>query len=118
MRSEKVKVDLKPEHQYKEMRQVLVKAHYTFFLSLRIWPTTYLICNQSGKRSKLIFSENICLAPKWLPAWPNHEFYLIFEGLPKGCHSFDLFEEITEPGNFHIRNIARNESDVYDICMG
>ena len=42
-------------------------------------------------------------------------FTLIFTGLPKDCNYFDLFEKIPEPGGFLVKNIKRNNSDVYFI---
>ena len=113
--AEEVKINLAPEHQYKEERQVLVRAFFTSFMTVRVWPSTYLICNQSGTRLKMLFSENVCKAPGWGSIAPYERFYMIFEGLPKACLSFDLYEEINQPGNFHIRSIGRNGSDVYDI---
>ena len=113
--AEEVKVNLAPEHQYKEERQVLVRAYITEFMPVRIWPSTYLICNQTGTRLKMLFSENVSKAPHWGLIAPYERFYMIFEGLPKACLSFDLYEEIDQPGNFHIKNIGRNGSDVYDL---
>ena len=42
-------------------------------------------------------------------------FTLVFSGLPKECESFDLKEEIPEEGGFFVKNIRRNNSDVYRI---
>ena len=84
---------------------------------IRIWKTTYLIDSTSATRSKLIHAENISLAPVWtqIPDGTVYSFLLIFSGLPKSCKQFDLVEEISEPGGFLIKNIARNETDVYHI---
>ena len=113
--AEEVKINLAPEHQYKEERQVLVRAFFTSFMTVRVWPSTYLICNQTGTRLKMLFSENVSKAPHWGLIAHYERFYMIFEGLPKACLSFGLYEEIDQPGNFHIRSIGRNGSDVYDI---
>jgi hypothetical protein len=100
-----------------EERQVIV--HITLFepTRARIWPTTYLICRQSGHRSKLLHTEGITLYPTWgyIPA--GGTFTLIFEGLPDACTLFDLEEVIPEPGAFIARNVGRNESDVYQLEM-
>jgi hypothetical protein len=40
---------------------------------------------------------------------------LIFAGLSKAVKVFDLVEEIPQPGGFVIKNIRRNETDVYHI---
>jgi len=84
---------------------------------IRIWKTTYLNDSFTGTRSKLVHAENISLAPVWtrIPDGQQYSFLLIFSGLPKSCKQFDLVEEIPEPGGFFIRNISRNETDVYHI---
>ena len=84
---------------------------------IRIWKTTYLIDSSSGTRSRLIHAENISFAPVWtqIPDGITYSFLLIFSGLPKSCKQFDLVEEISEPGGFLIKDITRNETDVYHI---
>ena len=84
---------------------------------IRIWKTTYLIDGVSGTRSKLVHAENISFAPVWtqIPDGGMYSFLLIFSGLPKSCKQFDLVEEISEPGGFLIKEICRNETDVYHI---
>lgn len=84
---------------------------------IRIWKTTFLIDELSGSRSGLLHAENITLAPQWtqIPDGKEYTFLLVFSGLPKSCKQFDLVEEISEPGGFHVRNISRNETDIYHI---
>ena len=84
---------------------------------IRIWKTTYLVDNSSGTRSRLVHAENITMAPAWtqIPDGREYSFLLIFSGLPASCKTFDLVEEISEPGGFFVRNISRNETDVYHI---
>ena len=84
---------------------------------IRIWRTTFLVDKSSGSKSKLIHAENISFAPTWtkIPDGSTYSFLLIFEGLPKTCQQFDLIEEIPQPGGFEVRNISRNESDIYHI---
>lgn len=84
---------------------------------IRIWKTTYLIDRLSGTRSKLLHAENITMAPLWtqIPDGARYSFLLIFSGLPRSCKQFDLLEEIAEPGGFFIKDISRNETDVYHI---
>jgi hypothetical protein len=57
------------------------------------------------------------MAPVWtqIPDGREYAFLLIFSGLPKSCKQFDLVEEIAEPGGFLVRNISRNDTDVYQI---
>ena len=84
---------------------------------VRIWKTTFLIDRAGGTKSALIHAENISIAPLWtlIPDHKTHTFLLIFEALPKSCRHFDLVEEISLPGGFHVSNIPRNQQDVYHI---
>lgn len=86
---------------------------------IRIWKTTFLIDQTSGARSSLIHAENISIAPNWTPVPDGSEycFLLIFSSLPRTCRVFDLVEQIPEPGGFHVRDIRRNDTDVYHIDL-
>jgi len=86
---------------------------------IRIWKTTFLVDHSSGAKSPLIHAENISMAPLWTVLAENrtHNFILIFSALPKSCTQFDLIEEISQPGGFHITNIQRNMLDVYHVTM-
>jgi len=82
---------------------------------IRIWRTTFLIDAASQTKSQLVHAEKISFAPQWtlIPKGLSYSFLLIFEGLPKGCTHFDLVEEIAQSGGFYVKNIQRNETDVY-----
>jgi hypothetical protein len=84
---------------------------------IRIWKSTFLIDAHSGLRARLVHAENISFAPQWtlIPDNQVYRFLLIFEGLPKSCTHFDLLEDIPQAGGFHVKNIARNQQDVYHI---
>ncbi|RAW00084.1 hypothetical protein [Pseudochryseolinea flava] len=84
---------------------------------IRIWRTTFLVDAGSNAKSKLVHAENISFAPQWtmIPDFRNYSFLLIFTALPKSCKQFDLIEQIPQPGGFLVRNIHRNEQDVYHI---
>jgi hypothetical protein len=86
---------------------------------IRIWKTTFLMDLVSGTRSKLVHAENISFAPVWtlIPDRTTFSFLLIFSALPKSCTQFDLIEEIPQPGGFHVKNIQRNQQDVYHITL-
>lgn len=86
-------------------------------LLVRIWKTTFLIDRHSRAKTQLLHAENITIAPQWLlvPKNSTHNFLLVFGSLPKSCNQFDLIEQISQPGGFEIRNINRNESDIYHI---
>lgn len=84
---------------------------------IRIWKTTNLIDTTSGTRAQLVHAENISMAPQWtiVPGGFMYHFLLIFSTLPKSCNKFDLVEEIPQPGGFLVKDILRNEKDVYHI---
>lgn len=86
---------------------------------IRIWQTTFLIGKACDGKANLVHAENITYAPVWTLVPRNYEyvFLLIFTGLPKSCRSFDLVEEIPQPGGFFVSNIGRNETDVYHIDL-
>ena len=84
---------------------------------VRIWRTTFLVDHTTGLKSGLMHAENISIAPLWtlIPDNITHTFLLIFAALPKSCTQFDLIEEIPQPGGFYVKNIKRNQNDVYHI---
>jgi hypothetical protein len=82
----------------------------------RIWPSTFLIEHGSDRRAKLLTAYNISFAPNWTLN-DGRGFTLIFEGLSKGCRSFDLIEMIPQAGGFEIFNIQRNKTDVYNVSI-
>ena len=100
-----------------EEKQVTVHCKYIGSSRIRIWKSTFLCAHNSSHRSKLIHVDNITLYPEWTPLEKVKKtgFTLIFNGLPKDCDQFDLVEDIPEPGGFIVRNIKRNNSDVYLI---
>lgn len=98
-------------------KQVTVKIRSSSLSTVRIWPTVYLQCIQSGIKSHLIYSEGIGQYPNWSMLYPGKPFILIFGPLPSTCLSFDLFEDIPEPGGFILTDIPRNRSAVYDLWI-
>lgn len=106
--------------QVETQAQIIVHCH---FLATgpgdgyRIWPTTFLTCQHSGQRSKLVHAENVVYFPQWQFAQKEgwHNFTLVFEPLPSSCTIFDLTEEIPESGAFKALGIRRNKSDVYNV---
>lgn len=81
---------------------------------VRIWPTTFLV-QQDGTRKTLLQAYGITRYPYWTWAEPGYCFTLVFEGLDRSCTLFDLYEDIPQPGGFHIRDIPRNGQDVYTV---
>ena len=87
---------------------------------IRIWPSSYLFDLHSNHRSDLVHVENISLFPKWQEVNPftATHFTLIFSRLPKSCTVFDFLEECGgQGGGFEVRNIQRNETDVYYLRL-
>lgn len=87
---------------------------------IRIWNSTFLVDSGSTAKSKLVHAENISFAPQWtlIPDFTMYSFLLIFTALPKSCTQFDLIEQIPQTGGFHVKNIHRNQQDVYHINIG
>jgi hypothetical protein len=111
-----VKTEVKPLES--EERQTIVHCHCNGDGSeaYRIWPSTYLVEHSSDRRAKLITAFNISFAPQWTLN-DGKGFTLIFEGLSKGCQSFDLIEMIPQEGGFEVFNIPRNNMDVYQVSF-
>ena len=107
--------------QVREEKQTIVHCHFLASpgAMIRIWKTTFLVPEGSASKIPLLHAENICFAPDWyrLEGFGFFTFSLIFGGLPSGCSSFDLREEIDQPGAFFVGNIQRNESDVYHVQL-
>lgn len=121
---EKPKVNIQMQHSLLTQEEAQVTIHCMIVaseedLAIRIWPTTFIRCNQTGTKIQLAHFENITLSPKWTLVSVNkkHCFTLLFKGLPKGCTSFDLIEEIPESGGFEHKNIKRNIADIYKVMI-
>ena len=114
--STKKKTTKKAKTLESEERQTIIHCTYNPMNAVRIWPSTFLIEKESGRRIKLITAFNISFAPEWTFAYNgNNKFTLIFEGLSKDCNMFDLMEIIPLPDPFVVKDITRNKSDVYHI---
>lgn len=107
--------------QVREERQVIVHCQLADAepgMLVRIWQSTYLIDIHTGNKSALLYAENISTAPVWTRISGNrYNFTLVFSALPQACVLFDLREIIEEPGGFEVKNILRNDSDVYRIML-
>ena len=91
-----------------EERQVIVHCKYDAGNDgdgIRIWKSTFLYARDSNHKSSLIHTLKISIYPSWTFIEPGKSFYftLIFSGLPSSCKSFDLIENIPEPGEFFCR---------------
>ena len=97
-------------------RQTIVHCTCGDTYAYRVWPTTYLIEKGSNRKAKLITAFNISFAPQWTMN-DGKGFTLIFEGLSKECAVFDSVEIIPQAGGFEVRDIVRNNSDVYQVSL-
>lgn len=97
-----------------EERQTIVHCSCGDDYAYRIWPTTFLIERETGRKAALITAFNISFAPQWTLN-DGKGFTLIFEGLSKQCGIFDLVEQIPQEGGFHVQGIMRNSMDVYQV---
>ena len=86
-------------------------------IGIRIWPSTYLYGSPGTHKSELVHFENISAYPEWqyVEAGRSSFFTLFFSGLPKSVVKFDLIEEIPESQGFEVRDIERNDTDVYYV---
>lgn len=106
------------ESQINELGQVVIhgsvsaKSESVF---IRIWPTTFLFDLHSTHKSHLVYFEKISAFPAWteVKAGKSLTFTLVFSGLPKTCHVFDLIEIIPQFNGFQVSSIKRNAQDVY-----
>lgn len=119
---EKIFIDNQLLTNIEEENQVIIHCHMVadeYSNAARIWPSTYIIDNQSGKRNQLLFADGITMFPTWtyIKEYSSLHFTLIFGGLPKSCTSFDLVELIPQAGGFEYRKIRRNKTDVYHINL-
>lgn len=110
-------VELQTEQKINVEKQTVIRSWYSFSTSVRIWKSTCLICNQTGNRSRLVYSDNVGQYPNWKWIDAGERFLMVFEALPERCITFDLYEDIPEPGEFHVKNILKNKLGVYDVPM-
>lgn len=116
---DKIKKQIKAQEDYE--KQVIVhckiKTSDNMSMGIRIWPTTFLLDNDSNHQSTLLHYENIPMVPEWKEIAPgvDYVFTLIFSGLPKSCSKFHLIEVIPQSGGFEVLNIGRNKTDVYSV---
>lgn len=108
---------IKKQSSFGHEQQVTVHCTASSESLYRVWTSTYLICKQSGHRSKIIHALDITWCPNWCLKQEGQSFTLIFEALPKGCTSFDLVEIIPQPDGFCYKDISRNKQDVYRVVM-
>ena len=101
-------------------QQVIVHCKYAATAEgdmIRIWKSTFLYARDSSHKSSLVNTQKISIYPNWTLVESSKAIYftLIFSGLPRSCKSFDLIENIPEPGGFFVENISRNNLDVYNV---
>jgi hypothetical protein len=114
----KVKTEIAEEllEQPAEERQVtIVYGSFINCYSVYVDPAIRLIDEDSGAEARLITAFHIGILPSnTLVSEITADPQLIFEGLPKSCRSFALYEP-ARPGltPFRAPGIRRNDTDLY-----
>ena len=113
----KVDFKLQPEVESQVTVHCTVKGDGSPFCAIRVWKSTFLVDAGTSHQSKLLHAEGIVFQPQWqmIPLSGVARFTLIFSALPKSCKQFNFEEVIPEAGAWSIKNIKRNEMDVYNI---
>lgn len=108
-------VAVKPVAKPLEPVVVHVRCAPDYTTLIRIWPSTFLLDQDSAFTSELVSAENIYLYPRWypIPRGQSHVFTLYFQPMPLSVKVFDLSEIIPEPRGWHFPSIRRNKEDVY-----
>ena len=101
-------------------QQVIVHCKYEVSAEgdmIRIWKSTFLYARDSKHKSGLVNTQKISIYPEWtfIEGKKSYFFTLIFSALPRSCKTFDLIENIPEPGGFFVTSISRNKVDVYNV---
>ena len=101
-------------------QQVIVHCKYEASAEgdmIRIWKSTFLYARDSKHKSGLVNTQKISIYPEWtfIEGKKSYFFTLIFSALPRSCKTFDLIENIPEPGGFFVTSISRNKVDVYNV---
>ncbi|MBT8327115.1 MAG: hypothetical protein KJP21_05290 [Bacteroidia bacterium] len=120
-----LEIEVTPEifSNIEEEGQVIVHCsfhnQYPEDMGVRVWKSTFLICEESGFKSQLIRAFNVPYQPQWYWVAPGatKKFTMIFEKLPKSCNLFTFIEVINQPGPFIVTGIRRNNRDVYQIRL-
>ena len=115
---EAIKYDI--QHSADLEQQVIVHCKYEASAEgdmIRIWKSTFLYARDSKHKSSLVNTQKISIYPEWtfIEGKKSFFFTLIFSALPRSCKTFDLIENIPEPGGFFVTNISRNKVDVYNV---
>ena len=108
-------VRVKRRQDHEDEGQVTIHMRTRLGGGVRIWPSIKLRCRTTGTESKFIHAVGLSPFPTWTRVEPGGAYTLLFEPLPPDCQSFDLVEEIPQPGGLVVRDIARNGKDVYRL---
>lgn len=108
-------VRVKRRQDHEDEGQVTIHMRTRLGGGVRIWPSVRLRCRSTGIESKFLHAVGLSPFPTWTRVEPGGAYTLLFEPLPSDCQSFDLVEEIPQPGGLVVRDIARNGKDVYRL---
>ena len=108
-------VRVKRRQDHEDEGQVTIHMRTRLGGGVRIWPSVRLRCRSTGIESKFLHAVGLSPFPTWTRVEPGGAYTLLFEALPFDCSSFDLVEDIPQPGGLVVRDIARNGKDVYRL---
>ena len=77
----------------------------------RIWPTTRIECTRTGATGRLLGVYNVGIYPNWQHFETEGMYGLEFKALPPECTTFDVIEDIPEPGGLHLKDCPRFDDD-------
>ena len=121
-----IQFDIEPSTSIEEQGITLLHCSYTApSLCLMggwvcIWPTTYLVNENTNEQLQLIHAINIPVSPKrkfFNSRGEHFSFTLIFPKLPDDWTIFHLVEHTADDVGFGFRNIQRNNSGVYRLTI-
>ena len=108
-------VRTKKRQDHEDEGQVTLHMRTRLGGGVRIWPSIKLRCRTTGTKSKFTHVVGLSPFPNWTRVEPGGAYTLLFEALPSSCRTFDLIEDIPQPGGLVVEDIARKGRDVYRL---
>ena len=99
-----------------EERQTTLKCYCSGDRCFQTSRKTYLVCHQTGKQVLITQVTNVPWA-SYRDLTPKDHFVMLLAPLPEECSSFDVTKELYNEPEFVIRDLVRNNADVYQICI-
>jgi hypothetical protein len=93
---------------------------YVFGGWVNIWPTTFIVDAESGEKMQMSHAIGVPLNPSrhfFKRCGEQKWFTLIFPKMPKDWRQFHLIEYANGKESFQVKDIARNQTDVYKVTL-